>query len=87
MCFSPGDVQPFQQPTQLPCRDLYGDLFTSAWPPEPLHKLKAVTAIMRCRTAEMGGHVIRCPHGHIEEVHYNVSVSRITSSLVFAESS
>jgi len=39
--------------------------------PQPLHKLKAVTAIMRCRTAEMGGNVSRCPHGHVEEVHYN----------------
>ncbi len=39
--------------------------------PQPLHKRKAASAMMRCRTAEMGGHVRRCPHGHIEEVHYN----------------
>jgi len=39
--------------------------------PQPLHKLKAVSAMQRCRTAEMGGHVRRCPHGHVEEVYYN----------------
>lgn len=39
--------------------------------PQPLHKLKAVKAIMSCRTAVLGGHVSRCPHGHVEEVHYN----------------
>lgn len=39
--------------------------------PQPLHKLKAVSALQRCRTVEMGGHVRRCPHGHVEEVYYN----------------
>ena len=39
--------------------------------PQPLHKLKAVSAMQRCRTAEMGGHVSRCPEGHVQEVHYN----------------
>ena len=39
--------------------------------PQPLHKRKAVSAMQRCRTAGMGGHVQRCPHGHVSEVHYN----------------
>jgi hypothetical protein len=39
--------------------------------PQPLHKHRAVAAMIRCRTAEMGGHVTRCPNGHIEEAHYN----------------
>ena len=32
---------------------------------------RAVHRLRRCRTAELGGHVRRCPHGHIESVHYN----------------
>ncbi len=31
---------------------------------------------MRCRTAAMGGHVTRCPNGHIEQVHYNSCKNR-----------
>ncbi len=37
----------------------------------PLRELKAARALMRCRTAELGGHVQRCPNGHIERVWYN----------------
>lgn len=44
--------------------------------PQPLHKLKAVEAIMTCRTAEMGGNVSRCPNGHFEEAHYNSCKNR-----------
>ncbi len=39
--------------------------------PQPLFKLKAVSAFMRCRTAAMGGHLQCCPNGHIEKAHYN----------------
>lgn len=39
--------------------------------PQPLFKLKAISAIMRCRTQEMGGHIQRCPNGHVEKAHYN----------------
>ena len=39
--------------------------------PQPLFKLKAVTAFIRCRTAALGGHLQCCPNGHIEKAHYN----------------
>ncbi len=40
------------------------------------HKLprrvwRAAQAVMRCRTAALGGHVRRCPQGHVTEVWYN----------------
>lgn len=44
--------------------------------PLPLHKHKAARAIIDCRTAAMGGHVVRCPHGHVEEIHYNSRKNR-----------
>ncbi|MCP3962551.1 MAG: transposase [bacterium] len=34
-------------------------------------QLKAGLAILRCRTAELGGHVKRCPAGCVEKVWYN----------------
>ena len=37
----------------------------------PLHKLKAITALIKCRTAALGGHVQRCPEGHVERIWYN----------------
>lgn len=37
----------------------------------PKRVLVAMEAIMRCRTAAMGGHVERCPEGHVEKVWYN----------------
>ena len=37
----------------------------------PLSELKAARAICRCRTAALGGHVQKCPNGHIERVWYN----------------
>jgi len=39
--------------------------------PQPLHKLKAARAFINCRTAALGGHVQRCPEGHVERVWYN----------------
>ncbi|MGB0718821.1 MAG: transposase zinc-binding domain-containing protein, partial [Alphaproteobacteria bacterium] len=44
--------------------------------PVPLHKHKAARALIDCRTAAMGGQVVRCPNGHIEEVHYNSCKNR-----------
>lgn len=38
---------------------------------QPLHKHKAVSSIRQCRTAALGGHVQRCPAGHIERICYN----------------
>jgi Putative transposase/Transposase zinc-binding domain len=40
------------------------------------HKLprrvwRAAQAVMRCRTAALGGHVRRCPQGHVPEIWYN----------------
>ena len=37
----------------------------------PKRVLVAMEAIIRCRTAAMGGHVERCPDGHVEKVWYN----------------
>src|SRR6202008_177228 len=31
----------------------------------------AARAIMTCRTAALGGHVRRCPQGHVTEIWYN----------------
>ena len=35
------------------------------------HELKAALAIVRCRTAELGGHIKRCPEGCVEKAWYN----------------
>jgi hypothetical protein len=37
----------------------------------PLKQLRAVDAIMRCRTPEQGGHVQACPDGHEERIQYH----------------
>src|SRR5574341_1419825 len=37
----------------------------------PQHHRKAAQAIMECRTSALGGHIQRCPGGHVEEVWYN----------------
>jgi hypothetical protein len=37
----------------------------------PLHVHRAARAIIECRTAALGGHVQRCPEGHVEQVWYN----------------
>lgn len=39
--------------------------------PVPAHVRKAAHAIMRCRTAALGGHVQSCPDGHISRIGYN----------------
>jgi hypothetical protein len=37
----------------------------------PLHVHRAAQAMQDCRTAALGGHVERCPNGHVQKVHYN----------------
>jgi hypothetical protein len=37
----------------------------------PYYVRRAVFLLRHCRTARLGGHVRRCPHGHVESVHYN----------------
>ena len=32
---------------------------------------RAALAIVHCRTAALGGHIQRCPEGHVTRVHYN----------------
>ena len=35
------------------------------------HHRKAAQAIMQCRSMALGGHVKKCPNGHVEGVWYN----------------
>ncbi len=37
----------------------------------PLYKQKAVNALMKCRSAALGGHVQECPEGHFKRIWYN----------------
>ena len=37
----------------------------------PLRAHRAALAIEHCRTAVLGGHIQRCPEGHVARVHYN----------------
>ena len=37
----------------------------------PVRVWKAASAIMHCRTPMMGGHVQRCPNGHLERIQYH----------------
>ena len=37
----------------------------------PLHVMKAVAAIMTCRTSSRGGHVLSCPDGCYQRIWYN----------------
>jgi hypothetical protein len=52
-------------------------IFQDAFPayeqthPLPAHVCKAARAIMRCRTAALGGHVQACPDGHMARIWYN----------------
>ena len=43
----------------------------------PLHVRKAARALMRCRTAELGGHMQVCPEGHYERHWYNSCRHRV----------
>jgi hypothetical protein len=43
----------------------------------PAYVHRAAYWISRCRTAELGGHVRRCPHGHVERAFYNSCHQRV----------
>ncbi len=43
----------------------------------PAHVRKAARALMRCRTAELGGHVQECPEGHYQRHWYNSCKHRV----------
>lgn len=43
----------------------------------PAYVHRAAYWISRCRTAELGGHVRRCPQGHIERAFYNSCHQRV----------
>lgn len=53
------------------------DIFQAGFPdyerthPLPPHVRTAARAIMRCRTAALGGHVQSCPNGHVSRIWYN----------------
>ena len=53
------------------------DIFCQHYPayeqthPLPAYVRKAARAIMRCRTAALGGHVQACPDGHFMRIWYN----------------
>lgn len=51
----------------------------------PMHVVKAGRAISKCRTAELGGHVKRCPEGHVEQVWYNSCKHRFCPICSFVE--
>lgn len=53
--------------------------------PLPRHVIKAITAICQCRTAELGGHVWRCPEGHVQHVWYNSCKHRFCPVCSFLE--
>jgi hypothetical protein len=50
------------------------DIFQRGYPdyerthPLPAHVRPAARAIMRCRTAALGGHVQACPDGHMRRI-------------------
>jgi len=44
---------------------------------QPAYVHRAAYWIARCRTAELGGHVRRCPEGHVERAFYNSCHQRI----------
>lgn len=52
-------------------------IFQDAFPayealhPLPVHVRTAARAIIRCRTATLGGHIQACPDGHVARVWYN----------------
>lgn len=43
----------------------------------PVHVRKAARALMKCRTAELGGHVQACPEGHYHRQWYNSCKHRV----------
>jgi hypothetical protein len=51
----------------------------------PLHVWKAACSIRKCRTAALGGHIQKCPDGHVERVWYNSCKHRSCPLCAFIE--
>ena len=72
-----GCNQTMPQPEAVPMVvTLQGILQTAFVPFAQAHRVpprvwRAAHAVMRCRTAALGGHVRRCPAGHVSEISYN----------------
>lgn len=70
---------------------LLGSVFREHWPAYrrkrrlPLRAHKAAVALSRCRTATLGGHVARCPQGHVDRVWYNSCRHRACPQCAWAE--
>ena len=67
------------------------DIFQAGFPdyerthPLPWHVRKAARAIMRCRTAVLGGHVQSCPDGHMSRIWYNSCKHRSCPQCAFLQ--
>jgi hypothetical protein len=67
------------------------DIFQAGFPdyerthPLPWHVRQMGRAIMRCRTAALGGHVQSCPDGHISRVWYNSCKHRSCPQCAFVQ--
>jgi hypothetical protein len=67
------------------------DIFQAGFPdyerthPLPWHVRKAGRAIMRCRTASLGGHVQSCPDGHVSRIWYNSCKHRSCPQCAFLQ--
>jgi hypothetical protein len=67
------------------------DIFQAAFPayeqthPLPWHIRQAGRAIMRCRTAVLGGHVQACPDGHVRRIWYNSCKHRSCPQCAFLQ--
>ena len=67
------------------------DIFQAGFPayertrPLPWHVRKAGRAIMRCRTAALGGHVQACPDGHVSRIWYNSCKHRSCPQCAFLQ--
>jgi hypothetical protein len=53
--------------------------------PLPWHVRQAGRAIMRCRTAVLGGHVQACPDGHVSRIWYNSCKHRSCPQCAFLQ--
>ena len=51
----------------------------------PVRSLQAIRAINKCRTAVLGGHVERCPDGHVAKVWYNSCRHRACPACTFIQ--
>jgi hypothetical protein len=67
------------------------DIFQAGFPayerthPLPWHVRQAARAMMRCRTAVLGGHVQSCPDGHMRRIWYNSCKHRSCPQCAFLQ--